>query len=279
MNKIILKAPAKINFGLNVISKREDGYHNIETIFYPINLFDQLTFTKSNSFSFSSNSEVLNKIPDNLILKANELLEEHADKKFNVSIHLEKNIPIGAGMGGGSSDCAAALIGINELFNLDLSLSKLNEFAQQLGSDVSFFLNPKPSFGASKGELLKEINFRIPHPILIVNPGVHISTKEVYERITLKNSEYSLMDIIKSNKINFFDFKGKVTNEFETLVFEEYPELNEIKSELYYLGSIFALMTGTGSTMFGIFPSDESVSKANEVFQKKYFTFVHREEN
>ena len=139
MKELIVKAPAKINIGLNIVSKRNDGYHNIETIFYPLELYDQLTFKESNKFIFTSTNKELEKLNDNLIVKAKNLLEKETKQKINVDIHLDKNIPVGGGLGGGSTDAASTLISLNNLLKLKLSKERLQTLALELGSDVPFF--------------------------------------------------------------------------------------------------------------------------------------------
>jgi len=275
MQKIEIKTPAKINIGLNVIRRRPDGYHDIRTIFYPVNLFDKILIKDSAEFKFLSNNDSIRNDPENLIIKAKEILEHHSGKKLNCRIELEKNIPIGAGMGGGSSDAAAVLIGLNEFFGLNIPRKALNFFALELGADVPFFLEPRPSYASSKGDELKVIDFKINYPVLIVNPGIHISTKWAYANIKPKPGEVNLTELFESKLPDFIALKGIVTNDFEEIVFREFPEVAEIKSEMYFLGALFALMTGTGSTIFGIFPDKVSVEKAESVFRKKYFTFIH----
>jgi 4-diphosphocytidyl-2-C-methyl-D-erythritol kinase len=275
MKKIELKTPAKINIGINVIRRRPDGYHNIRTIFYPLNLYDKIMITGFPRFEFTCNNDLIRNEPGNLVIKAKQLLEEHSGKKFSCRIELEKNIPIGAGMGGGSSDAAATLTGLNNFFGLDIPPRALNLIASELGADVPFFLNPRPCYASSKGDELKEMNFRINYPILIVNPGIHISTKWAYENIKPKNTEPDLRELFETESPDFISLKGIVKNDFEEIVFKKFPELAEIKSEMYFLGALFALMTGSGSTLFGIFPDKISAEKAEEIFRKKYFTFIH----
>ena len=154
MNELVVKSPAKINIGLNIINKRNDGFHDLETIFYPINLFDEIRFTKSDKFSFSSNDENLNKEKTNLIIKAKESLEKHFNLQFPVKVFLDKHIPIGAGLGGGSSNAASTLLALTKLFNLELDSETVGRLALNLGSDVPFFINPVPSFAESRGEVL-----------------------------------------------------------------------------------------------------------------------------
>ncbi|MEO8398993.1 MAG: 4-(cytidine 5'-diphospho)-2-C-methyl-D-erythritol kinase [Ignavibacteriaceae bacterium] len=277
MDSIQIKSPAKINLGLNVIEKRSDGYHNIETIFYPVNIFDNLIFEKSDSFQFITGNELLEKDEDNLILKAKKKIEEFSNKKLNVKISLEKNIPIGAGLGGGSSNCAATLLALNNLFHLQISENDLKNIALDLGSDVPFFIDPKPSLAFCRGEKLKEIDFKINYPILIVNPRIHISTKWAYENLIPQKPQIKLEELVANKKIKVEDFKGKIFNNFEKVVFEFYPEVSEIKSQFYKSGALYSLMTGSGSTVFGIFKDINEANKAEKFFTQKYYTNIHYE--
>jgi 4-diphosphocytidyl-2-C-methyl-D-erythritol kinase len=273
MNYLEIKAPAKINFGLNVISKRDDGFHNIKTIFYPLrDLYDVLTFRLSDKFRFKcSNNDLADN--QNLIIKAKELLEDVSKRKFNVEINLDKRIPIGAGLGGGSSDAAATLLSLNEMFILNLESDKLKEFGLQLGSDVPFFISCKPSFAEGRGEKISQIDFEIKYPILVVNPGIHISTKEAYRNISPDEVSFSLSNF---DKINFNDSEKLklITNDFEKFVFKKYPAIKNIKEQLYNKGAKFALMTGSGSTVFGIFEHLSEAQIVKESFSSQYFTFI-----
>src|SRR3989339_445966 len=240
MEELKIKAPAKINIGLNVVSKRQDGYHNIETIFYPLNLCDQLTIKEAGSFLFTSNNNELTSTPDNLIVNAKEDLEKERGEKINVHIHLDKNIPIGGGLGGGSSDAASTLTGLNKFLELNLDYEKLFNIALSIGSDVPFFLNPKPCFAESRGEKFSYFNISISNPNLIVNPGIYISTKRDYEQV----------------------------------VFSEFLEVEKLKKQIYKSGASFVLMSGSGSTLFGIFKDFAAGWKAKKNFEKDYFTYL-----
>ena len=277
MDEIILNSPAKINFGLNIIAKRPDGYHNIETIFYPVKLCDEIIIKKSDSISFKSNIESLLPGEDNLIIKAANLLRKHVKKELIADIILKKNIPIGAGLGGGSSNAASIIDGLNVLFNLNLAEQDLFNLAIKLGSDVPFFLDPKPKFAEGKGEVLNEIDFDINLPILIINPGIHVSTPWAYSRIIPKKPGKKLSSIIADGFKSFSELRGVVTNDFEKVIFEKFPEIGEIKDTLYSSGAEFALMTGSGSTLFGIFPDILKAEKAEQIFSEKYFTFINKE--
>jgi 4-diphosphocytidyl-2-C-methyl-D-erythritol kinase len=276
MKTIRFKTPAKINLGLNIIGKRPDGFHNIETFFYPIKLFDYLTISISRTFKFNSNIEFLNSDSNNSIIKAKKVLENLIGGKLNFHVELEKNIPIGAGMGGGSSDGAAILLALNRLFELNLAKQKLGELALKIGSDVPYFIDPKPCFAISRGEVIQKLKYNIPFPILIVNPGIHISTKWAYENISPNKPRYHLFNLplIQPNK--FEELKQLVNNDFEEVVFKKYSEIQRIKDSLYNSEAIFALMTGSGSTVFGIFKNIELAQKAEAKFMKRYFTFINK---
>ncbi len=274
MAKVEIKAPAKINIGLNIVSKRADGFHNIETIFYPISLFDNLLFEKADSDSFSCNNTSLGKERNNLIIKAKEVLEEEFRTKFPLKIVLEKNIPIGAGMGGGSSDAASALHSINILYDLNLSKEQLNNYALRLGSDVPFFLDPRPSFASGRGEILNVLDFTIDFPILIVNPGIHISTKWAFDNIKPRDP-YLHLNHIFQQKIIFANLQDIITNDFEEVVFYKYPEIAQIKKDLLSREALVSMLTGSGSTVFGIFDNETKALAAESYFHQKYFTYLH----
>lgn len=275
MKSIEINSHCKINFGLNIVNKRDDGFHDIETVFLPINLADKLVFKVSESKSFTTNNELLNSEGANLVLKAVSLLEERFNRVFNISIKLEKNIPIGAGLGGGSSNAAVTLISIIELFRLELPDGDLQNIALKLGSDVPFFLKPKPSFATSRGEKLTPINFDINSPILIINPGIHISTKWAYQNVRPQKPDYSLLSLNNFNTQNISELNGKVINDFEQKCFEAFPEIKAIKNDLLKAGALFALMTGSGSSVFGVFEDFESALAAEQKYSGKYFTYIN----
>lgn len=269
---------AKINFGLNIVEKRSDGFHNLETIFYPIELCDKLTFEKAENFSFSSNIPSLDIDPSNLVIKAFNIVEKYIGKKLNAKITLEKNIPIGGGLGGGSSNAAHTLVSIPLLFGFEIPQDLVRNMASTLGSDVPFFIKPIPSYASSRGEILEPIFFDINKPLLIVNPKIHISTKWAFQNITPRKPDVNLKDIIQNNN-NFSDFKNTVINDFEDLVIKTYPELSKLKSTLYDFGAEFVLMSGSGSTFFAIFSDFEMADYAKQFFDTKYFCYLQANEN
>jgi len=199
------------------------------------------------------------------------LLEKTFGKKINVSITLDKQIPTQAGLGGGSSDAAATLISLNEMFKLNLKHDQLIELALQLGSDVPFFIKAKPAIGTSRGEILEEIPLEINEPILIINPGINISTKEAFENIKPADNNFNFRSIAQGNELNYNLMQNLVTNDFEEYTFKKYPVLKLIKENLYKNGSSFALMSGSGSTMYGIFKNIDEAKTAMDKFPKEYF--------
>jgi len=268
-----LKSIAKINFGLRILNKRPDGMHNLHTLFLPLNnLYDELTFDKSNETSFISNIDSLIYDNNNLIFKAHKLLENESGLNLPVRIKLEKNIPIGGGLGGGSSNAATTLIALNKLFELNVSPERLKELALSLGADVPFFLFGKPAIGTSLGEVLQPFPFPDEFTIAIVNPNIHVSTAEAFAKIIPNNKLLPFENIFYNDKIDF-DFCGKeIVNDFEVSVFAEHSEIENIKSEFYSAGAEFALMSGTGSTVYGFFSDKQKAENSLKRFPDNYFT-------
>ena len=275
MNELVVKSLAKINIGLNIINKRNDGFHDLETIFYPINLFDEIRFTKSDKFSFNSNDENLNKEKTNLIIKAKESLEKHFNIQLPIKVFLDKHIPIGAGLGGGSSNAATTLLALTKLFNLIVDSETLVKLALNLGSDVPFFLNPVTSFAESRGEILYSINLKLDKYILIVNPGIHVATKWAFGLIKSNQPKESLKSLISKSEISINDVMKIASNDFEKIVYEHFPEIKEIKEKMLHFGANHSMMTGTGSTVWAMFDNEEAAYQTELYFKcKNYFTFI-----
>ena len=264
---------AKINIGLNIISKRTDGFHNLETIFYPLAIKDAVEIIENKDAStdviFSASGNIIN-LPDadNLCVKAVNLLKK--DFFFPpLKIHLHKNIPMGAGMGGGSADASAILLLLNKKFELNISTEKLIEYALILGSDCPFFILNKPCFASSRGEVLKEINIDLSHyKIMIVHPGIHLNTGEAFRQLNENN--FSIVGELKEQlKMDISEWKNNIKNDFEISVFKKYPSIEEIKEKLYDCGAIYSSMSGSGSAVYGIFP--QGVLLPNIKFPAHYF--------
>ncbi|MCB0402729.1 MAG: 4-(cytidine 5'-diphospho)-2-C-methyl-D-erythritol kinase [Flavobacteriales bacterium] len=243
---------AKINIGLHVTEKRADGFHNIESIFYPVmQLFDALEIVQSNRLTFQSTGiPIPGNEEDNLCLKAFKLL--HADYNIPpVSIHLHKVIPIGAGLGGGSADAAFAIKALNDLFELGLTVEQMQNYARKLGSDCAFFIENKPVFAYNKGDEFEAVDLDLSgYSIRIEYPGIHISTAEAYGGIKPDFSKHQLKELIREDPRHW---KQHIRNDFEKSVFPNHPEIEALKTKLYGDGAIYASMTGSGSAVFGIF--------------------------
>jgi 4-diphosphocytidyl-2-C-methyl-D-erythritol kinase len=266
---MVLFPNAKINLGLNILRKREDGYHELETIFYPIGLKDGLEFieNKQNKINFTSSGLPLNIDPEeNIVVKAYRLLA--ADHSLpGLDIHLHKVIPFGAGLGGGSSDAAFLLKGLNDYFELGLFVSQLKKYAVKLGADCSFFVENKPAFACGIGEQLQNIDFTLNgYFIVLVKPPFGVGTKEAYAGIKPSIPKKSLLDSIQLSPDNW---QNCIVNDFETSVFNLYPQIAEIKSKLLEHGAIYAAMSGSGSSVFGLFKSEPQLSAIN--FPSDYF--------
>lgn len=257
---MIVYPNAKINLGLYVTDKRTDGYHNIESVFVPVSLTDILEFVPSDSLSFSSSGiEIPGDSSGNLCVKAWELL--HADWEISpVAIHLHKQIPIGAGLGGGSADGAFMLKALNEFFGLKLSSIKLQEYALMLGSDCPFFIENKPALAKGRGELLESVSLNISQcKIYMVNPGIHVSTAEAYGGVKVGFPRMPLAQLL-SHDVS--QWQHEVENVFESSVFRIHPEISSIKQRLIDMGAVYAAMSGSGSTVYGLFSEDAKLNVA-----------------
>ncbi|HHX31725.1 MAG TPA: 4-(cytidine 5'-diphospho)-2-C-methyl-D-erythritol kinase [Bacteroidales bacterium] len=255
---------AKINLGLNIVSQRNDGFHNLETIFYPINLKDGLEITNSNSNEqyqlFQTGIKIDGDPSSNIVIKALELVRNHSKVNIpNIDIHLLKKIPTGAGLGGGSSDAAFMLKLLNENYQIGLSNNELVELALQIGADCPFFLYNKPAFASGIGNQLEPIDLDLSGMyLLVVKPDVFISTKEAYSMITPKTPTLSLKDIV-NRPLN--EWKELMKNDFEDSIFKKYPQICKIKQQLYELGATYASMSGSGSSLYGIFNKKPNFQK------------------
>lgn len=251
---MILFPNAKINLGLYITEKRTDGFHNLTSCFYPVPWSDILEITPSDVFEFSTSGlSISGALENNLCYRAYLLLKDaHAIPA--VHIHLHKVIPMGAGLGGGSSDAAFTLMGLRDLFQLPLSNEALLPFAQKLGSDCAFFLTNQAQIGTEKGDVLQPFELNLAGKFLVmIYPNFGISTQEAYAGIrpkkALKNWEKNLLKPLET-------WKETISNDFENSLFPSYPQLAAIKQELYALGASYAAMSGSGSTIFGIFDKE-----------------------
>ena len=242
----------KINLGLHVTRKREDGYHDLETIFFPLHIHDILEFVPAASFSFqSSGLHVKGNTDQNLCVKAYHLLKKECPALPEVSMHLHKVIPMGAGLGGGSADGSFALTSLNEYFHLGLDAGKLKALSLRLGSDCPFFILNQPCFATGRGEILEPLSLDLSgYFIILVYPGIAVNTAEAFEGISPQKPAHSLQEKITGP---LEKWKEWMVNDFEQPVFRRFPEIAKIKQDLYNAGAFYAAMTGSGSSCFGIF--------------------------
>ncbi|MBN7813304.1 4-(cytidine 5'-diphospho)-2-C-methyl-D-erythritol kinase [Algoriphagus sp. H41] len=258
---------AKINLGLHITAKRKDGYHDIETCMVPIPMTDALEMIIDKKSAWASTGLAIPGDPkDNLILKAEKLLKKDFPGLPNLSIHLHKSIPMGAGLGGGSADGAFALKLMNNLFDLHLDDYFLEEYAAQLGSDCPFFVENTPKIARGRGEILEPIDLSLKgvHMVLI-NPGIHVGTKEAYAGVSPAAPKVLLEEVLADRA----RWKAELVNDFEASVFAAYPEIGEIKEKMYGAGAFYAAMSGSGSSVFGLFEKKPDTIEWDE----GYFVF------
>lgn len=247
---------AKINLGLNIVEKRPDGYHNLETIFYPINLQDALEVTRreNNDKEYTlhiSGSPLEGEPEDNLVVKAYKLLKKDYPGLLPVDIHMYKHIPAGAGLGGGSSDAVCMIKLLNDKFSLELSTERMEEYAVKLGADCSFFIRNKPVFATGIGNLFEPVELSLKgYHIILIKPDIFVSTRDAFAEIKPVRPAVSLKEIVKQPMETW---KNSMKNDFEDSVFKKFPEIAAIKDELYDLGAVYAAMSGSGSSVYGIF--------------------------
>lgn len=255
-DEMIIYPPAKINIGLYVTGKRLDGYHNISSLFYPLQLCDILEFIPFADKAISSDRlktsglEIPGKSSENLIIKALGEIRKFNQLPF-FDIHLHKKIPMGAGLGGGSSDAASFLKAVRSFSKPALSESMLQKIALSLGSDCPFFLDPCSSLASGRGEELEAFNVSLKgYLICVFNPGIHVSTRKAYQKVEIGSPATPLKEALKQP---VEEWKESVHNVFEEAIFEMHPEIEELKVHLYASGAVYASMTGSGSSVYGIF--------------------------
>ncbi|MCD8237129.1 MAG: 4-(cytidine 5'-diphospho)-2-C-methyl-D-erythritol kinase [Prevotellaceae bacterium] len=265
---MIVYPNAKINIGLNVVERRPDGYHNLETVFYPINLQDAIEIKNIEGavpecgYQLKVSGTILDGTPeDNLVVKAYKLLK----KDFGlppVSIFVYKHIPTGAGLGGGSSDAAFTIKMLNERFGLGLDVKQMEAYSAELGADCAFFIENKPVFATGIGNVFHDLSLSLSgKSLVLVRPDIFVSTRDAYAAVVPHRPDVSLPELLSKP---LETWKDTVVNDFEASVFPKYPEIAAIKDKLYDMGAVYASMSGSGSSVYGIF--DKPVEYADEVF-------------
>ena len=265
---MIVYPNAKINIGLNVVEKRPDGYHNLETVFYPIGLQDILEIQEIDTdvpacgYRLKVTGTVLDGSPeDNLVVRALKLLKRDFDLP-PVSIGLYKHIPTGAGLGGGSADAAFTVKTLNERFKLELTIEQMENYCSQLGADCPFFIQNKPVFATGIGNVFHPVELNLKYKqLVLVKPDIFVSTKDAYAKVKVQHPKKQLPELLAQP---IETWKDTVVNDFEASVFSKYPEIAAIKDQMYDLGAVYASMSGSGSSVFGIF--EDPVENIDEKF-------------
>lgn len=272
MDSVVIKAMAKVNLGLDVLRRRENGYHDVKMVMQTVDLYDTLTLSKiDKGIVITTNTGELPLDEDNLIFKAAKLLLEYTDKKAGVSIYLDKQIPIAAGMAGGSTDAAATLLGLNELYNLDLTKVALAEIGVKIGADVPYCIYGGTYLSEGIGEVLTKLPDAPDCYVVIAKPEIGVSTKYVYENLHIETVEKhpdidGMIDAIKKGSLD--GVAKKMENVLETVTIKRYPEIETMKKCLLKNGAESALMSGSGPTVFGIFKEENIAKQALSKLQK-----------
>ncbi|GAA4907962.1 4-(cytidine 5'-diphospho)-2-C-methyl-D-erythritol kinase [Mucilaginibacter defluvii] len=258
---------AKINIGLNITERRPDGYHNLETVFYPIWIKDALEIIEAGELTFeASGIGIPGRVEDNLCVKGYHLIKKDYDLP-PVSIHLHKNIPIGAGLGGGSADAAFFIKLLDEQFGLNLTIEQMEGYARQLGADCAFFIQNKPVYAHEKGDVFKPVQLDLSdYKIVLVMPPAHVSTGEAYRGVRPKRSKASLQELVQ---LPVAEWRRHIKNDFEESIFKNHPVIRGVKASLYEAGALYASMSGSGASVFGIFeetPDLGMLEKDNQVY-------------
>ena len=250
---------AKINLGLNIVSKRKDGYHNLETVFYPINIQDALEIipAKDGKDSFVEAGIKIDSLPENnLVMKALQLVRKYYQIPA-LEIHLLKKIPFGAGIGGGSADASFMLKLLNSTFELSITNKELADLAVKLGADCPFFVYNRPMFAGGVGEILEEVSLSLSaYYLVLVKPDIHIPTCDAFAQVKPETPKTSLKEIIK---LPVEEWKNVMVNDFEKSIFSKYPAIENIKQKLYSLGAIYSSMSGSGSSVYAIFKGETDI--------------------
>lgn len=273
---MIKKCFAKINLSLDIISKRADGYHNIDTLMARINLFDELEIEKSPDGKFTYESNVnLGNVEDNLIFKAYEVMKNLAgDKASGIRVKLTKNIPVAAGLAGGSTNAAETMKALNELWSLGLTKNDLMEAGAKLGADIPFFFLERAARATGIGEILEPFSIKTPLKVLLVNDGTSIASAHVYKNTKLFG-HIKTGEIAKSLSQGSWDFVDKFENVMEDVVLRDFPHLKAIKENLTDQGGLKALVSGSGASIFGIFKDENALDRAYESLKDSY-NFVRK---
>ncbi len=268
-----INAPAKINLVLDVLNRRPDGYHNVKMVMQSLALCDVVTVELQNSdITISSNSGIVPCDDTNIAYKAAKIMLDEAKTDVGVRIDIQKNIPVAAGLAGGSTDGAAVLLALNSMLGLGLSKQKLMEIGGKFGADVPYCVMQGTALAEGTGTQLSELSPYGSHTVLLVKPNIAVSTPWVYKNLDLGSVSHpdvdKFVECIKNKQYSqSYEYMGNV---LESVTIKEYPIIDQIKSKMYSLGALVSLMSGSGPTVFGIFENDEKAKYAAEIFKKDF---------
>jgi len=270
------KAYAKINIGLRILKKRQDGYHEIETVFHRINLFDEIAVVPSDSISLVSSHPTLPVDDNNICLRAAKRLQEHLGIQKGATISLVKNIPMGAGLGGGSSDAAATLLCLLSMWKVGITHESLLSIALELGSDVPYFLKEGSAYATGRGEKLEYFALEVPYWIVCAYPEIHISTAWAYSQTSVRpeKAETPLKQIILEKIRRPAELSGLIRNDFEPLILRTHEPVIIARQALYDSGAVFAQLSGSGSAVYGFFKGEAEALEAAGGFPEKHRIFI-----
>jgi 4-diphosphocytidyl-2-C-methyl-D-erythritol kinase len=272
-----IRSYAKINIGLHVLGKRPDGYHNIETVFRLIDLYDELEFVQGDEgIALSTDAPLLANDNTNLCIRAANLLRDLTGSRMGVEIVLKKQIPLGAGLGGGSSNAAAVLKGLAKLWSLDVSTEELQTISATLGSDVPFFFTSQTAYATGRGEWLTPFPLHIPYWILVATPNIHVSSAWAYSNVRISQAQKrpNLRALLESSVDKPEILRATLANDFEELVFREFSDISKLKETLLREGADVALMSGSGSSVFGFFSSEARAKHLRAELSSRYFVSI-----
>ena len=263
---VSFRAYAKINLGLLILEKRPDGYHNIETVFHRVGIFDEISLDPSPSIIVESSSPDAPDDERNICFETAKLLQEHLGIRAGVKISIQKNIPVGAGLGGGSSDAAAVLLRLPTFWGRAVGQKELSSLALQLGSDVPYFLKSGSAHARGRGEILDFFALDVPYTILLCSPGVHVSTAWAYRQVSPRKRPVDLASLVLKGMKNPKDLH-EIGNDFESTVLDAFPVVRNAKNAMIENGAVFSLMSGSGSTVFGLFDNHEVAHQASNALE------------
>lgn len=270
IQRLELPAPAKVNLGLEILRRRDDGFHDLNTVFATLDFGDTIALSSRSDHAITCQVVGADLPADdaNLAVRAAKRLRELVGESAGLGMTIEKRIPMGAGLGGGSSDAAAVLMGASRIWGVEPPLPLVEQLALELGSDVPFFLRGGVARAGGRGEQLESLALRLPWTVLLINPGIHIATPAAFAAVG-RQGERPASDLATALAAGIEDpsiLRGSLVNDFEAAVFERHPELEALKRDLYEAGAIFALMSGSGATIFGLFEAHEAAERARARF-------------